>query len=153
MIGAFIDSMEKEDQPLEQRVAEQRHRIMEYLVVTRDVPEGVAAELLSKMTDDQVMTQGKNVAETIETASNAIKANPQLNGNLGPHTIKKLFNQAKSLADLRESSFVAGIVLARSDGAMPDMTYPTKFQPNFQGINESNTSGQELFSAPKPNNK
>jgi len=156
MFGAILDKMDDDGLTEEQRVAAQRDKILEYLVVNRDVPERLAHELMSKMTDEQIMSQGKRVAETIETVSNAVRRNPELSGNLGPFTVKKLFQQANSLSDLAESSFVAGILMARSDGATPDLSFGTGFNSDGSSVNRQDLPhGHELAQdmAPRPPRK
>ncbi len=156
MFGAILDKMGDDGLTEEQRVAAQRHKILEYLVINRDVPERLAHELMSKMTDEQIMSQGKKVAETIETVSNAVRRNPELSGNLGPFTVKKLFQQANSLSDLAESSFVAGILMARSDGTTPDLSFGTGFNSDGSSVNRQDLPhGHELAQdmAPRPPRK
>ena len=156
MFGAILDKMGDDGLTEEQRVAAQRDKILEYLVVNRDVPERLAHELMSKMTDEQIMSQGKKVAETIETVSNAVRRNPELSGNLGPFTVKKLFQQANSLSDLAESSFVAGILMARSDGTTPDLSFGTGFNSDGSSVNRQDLPhGHELAQdmAPRPPRK
>ena len=156
MFGAILDKMGDDGLTEEQRVAAQRDKILEYLVVNRDVPERLAHELMSKMTDEQIMSQGKKVAETIETVSNAVRRNPELSGNLGPFTVKKLFQQANSLSELAESSFVAGILMARSDGTTPDLSFGTGFNSDGSSVNRQDLPhGHELAQdmAPRPPRK
>ena len=148
MFGAILDKMGDDGLTEEQRVAAQRHKILEYLVINRDVPERLAHELMSKMTDEQIMSQGKKVAETIETVSNAVRRNPELSGNLGPLTVEKFIRQTNSLRDLEESPFVARIFFEKSDGITTDLSFGNGSSVNRQDLPHGHELAQDM--APRP---